>query len=58
MGKTAIHLGGATQLLFGISGKRWVQHASFRAIMTEAWRPPLESEKPRNLEKVEEGCYW
>jgi hypothetical protein len=58
MGKTAIHLGGATQLLFGISGKRWVQHASFRAIMTAAWRPPLDSERPRNLDKVEEGCYW
>lgn len=58
MGKTAIHLGGATQLLFGISGKRWVHHASFRAIMTAAWRPPLDSERPRNLDKVEEGCYW
>ena len=58
LGKIAIHLGGATQLLFGISGKRWLEHASFRAIMTDAWRPPLETEKPRNLEKVEEGCYW
>lgn len=58
IGKVAIHLGGATQLLFGISGKRWLEHASFRAIMTDAWRPPLETEKPQNLDKVEEGCYW
>lgn len=58
MGKPAIHLGGATQLLFGISGKRWADKPVFQAIMTEAWRFPLESEKPRNLEKVEEGCYW
>jgi hypothetical protein len=58
MGKTAIHLGGATQILFGISGKRWLERPSFRALMTMAWRPPLDSERPPNLDKVEEGCYW
>ena len=58
MGRTAIHLGGATQLLFGISGKRWMDKPNFRAIMTPAWQSPLESERPKNLDKVEEGCYW
>jgi hypothetical protein len=58
IGKIAIHLGGATQLLFGISGKRWADKPAFQAIMTDAWRFPLENEKPRNLEMVEEGCYW
>ena len=58
IGKIAIHLGGATQLLFGISGKRWADKPSFQAIMTDEWRFPLENEKPRNLEMVEEGCYW
>jgi hypothetical protein len=58
MGKAAIHLGGATQILFGISGKRWLERPRFRALMTMAWRPPLDSERPPNLDKVEEGCYW
>ena len=61
MGKIALHLGGATQLLFGIRGKRWAEHSSFlryRSIMTEAWTSPLESERPIGWEKIEEGCYW
>ena len=57
-GKVAIHLGGATQLLFGISGKRWRDQARFRAIMTDAWRPPLESERPPGWELIDGGCYW
>jgi hypothetical protein len=57
-GKVAIHLGGATQLLFGVSGKRWRDHPTFRAIMNEYWRPPLVCERPRGWERVEEGCYW
>ena len=58
LGKTAIHLGGATQVLFGISGKRWLERPNFRALMSNAWRQPSESERPQNLDKVEEGCYW
>jgi len=57
-GKVAIHLGGATQLLFGVYGKRWREHPTFRAIMNEFWCPPLESERPPGWERVEEGCYW
>jgi hypothetical protein len=58
LGKVAIHLGGAAQLLFGIAGKRWCAQPAFRAIMTDAWRPPLESERPPGWEKIEDGCYW
>jgi hypothetical protein len=58
MGKTAIHLGGATQILFGISGKRWLERPNFRALMSNAWRQPSDSKRPQNLDKVEEGCYW
>jgi hypothetical protein len=61
MGKVAIHLGGATQLLFGIAGWRWAEHPSFvnyRSMMTEAWCRPLESERPLGWEKIENGCYW
>jgi hypothetical protein len=58
MGRVAIHFGGAVQLLFGISGKRWRDQPQFRALMTDAWVPPLESERPLGWEKIEEGCYW
>lgn len=58
LGKVAIHMGGATQLLFGVSGKRWRDQPAFRAIMTDAWRPPLEIERPPGWETIEDGCYW
>ena len=52
LGKQAIHLGGATQLLFGIKGKRWGE------IGNEHWVRPLPEEHPQGFEKVEGGCYW
>jgi len=58
MGKVAIHLGGATQLLFGVSGKRWRDNPAFQHLINEAWRPPLKSERPLGWETVEDGCYW
>ena len=58
LGKVAIHLGGATQLLFGVSGKRWRDNPAFRSIMNNSWVSPLESERPPDWEKVENGCYW
>lgn len=60
-GKQAFHLGGATQLMFGIKGKRWVEHKTFayvQALFNDAWIYPSEHDKPRNLKKVEDGCYW
>lgn len=54
LGKKAIHMGGATQLLFGIKGKRWDNDALYN----EHWVRPNENEKPKGLEKVEDGCYW
>lgn len=58
LGKPCIHLGGATQLLFGITGTRWRTQPVFRALQTKAWRSPAESERPANWEKIENGCYW
>ena len=57
-GKPCIHLGGATQILFGVSGARWQNQPAFRALMTPAWMAPMESERPPGFEKVEKGCYW
>src|ERR1017187_1032900 len=35
MGKKAIHLGGPTQILFGIKGKRWENNPDFKDIINE-----------------------
>lgn len=56
--KPAIHLGGATQLLFGVSGARWRERPEFASVINEFWRPPLESERPAGWETIEKGCYW
>ena len=54
IGKKAVHIGGALQLYFGIKGKRWDN----RNMYNEYWISPSVDEKPTNLEKVENGCYW
>ncbi len=58
IGKQAVHLGGATQILFGIKGKRWVDDSRFSTIINDHFIYPMDAEKPRNAYKVENGCYW
>ena len=59
-GKQTIHLGGATQLLFGIKGRRWEENypSKIARCFNDAWVYPLDSEKPKNGGTVEQGCYW
>lgn len=57
-GKQAVHMGGATQLLFGIIGKRWEAKEEYRQLMAEGWKRPLPSEMPEAAKKIEGGCYW
>ncbi len=57
-GRQAIHLGGATQILFGIRGRRWEERPFFAQMMNDAWVHPLPEERPENYQKVENGCYW
>lgn len=60
MGKTVIHLGGATQLMFGILGRRWEdENAEFCGnVVNEYWTRPLESERVAGANQVEQACYW
>lgn len=69
MGKKAIHIGGGSQLLFGIKGKRWDDNqyhwknlpqldTNYSALYNEYWVRPLETETPQAAEKVEGACYW
>jgi hypothetical protein len=58
MGKAGIHLGGSTQILFGIKGQRWREIKEFQPFFNEHWTDPLDSEKPEKRNLVEEACYW
>lgn len=58
IGKKAIHLGGATQMLFGIKGKRWIENPKFTSIINKHFVLPSEEDKVVDAEKVENGCYW
>ena len=58
IGKKAVHLGGITQLLFGIKGNRWDHGEIEKQLYNEHWIRPLESETPEEIKKVEGGTYW
>jgi len=63
LGKPAIHIGGALQLLFGIKGRRWtdpLESASSEVLpyVNAFWSSPLPAEIPSGASKVEDGCYW
>ncbi len=60
LGKQAVHMGGTTQLLFGITGKRWEieQPEVIKNVINEYWIRPDKSELPKGASKVEGGCYW
>lgn len=60
IGKKAVHLGGETQILFGIKGKRW-EAPSYNyqeKFYNESWVRPKKSEMPSNAGSVESACYW
>lgn len=58
LGKKSIHMGGATQILFGIKGKRWDEIEFFQNLYNEYWSRPLAEEVPQKANQVEDGCYW
>ena len=68
MGKQAVHLGGALQLLFGIRGKRWDdpnygiqefgKQNTYKTLFNDSWVYPSASYIPSNAKQVEGGCYW
>lgn len=57
-GQVAIHMGGATQILFGIRGRRWDNHPFISKLFNEHWVRPLSEETPKDSQLVENGCYW
>lgn len=62
-GKKALHICGATQLLFGIKGGRWDAIPKFsKEIYNESWVRPLECDTVQNLDDFVKGegtkAYW
>lgn len=60
MGRIGINLGGATQLLFGVRGRRWEIESpdDIAPLFNEHWVRPSAEETPEHSGLVEGGCYW
>ena len=68
MGKKAVHIGGALQLLFGIIGKRWEnpqygavelkETGKYPSLINKYWIRSGEKGRPQNAAQVEDACYW
>jgi hypothetical protein len=61
IGKKGFHYGGATQLLFGIMGRRWEEASGYKnkfKFQNEHWIRPSEDETPKNTHLVEGSTYW
>jgi hypothetical protein len=58
IGKKAVHIGGATQILFGIKGARWNNHEFISSLYNEYWTTPSKEETPLKHKDIEGGCYW
>jgi len=58
LGRKAVHLGGAVQILFGIRGRRWDQHEFVSTLVNQFWVRPRPAEHPPEYASVEGGCYW
>ena len=69
MGKKAVHMGGGSQLLFGIKGKRWDNNGyiwkdlpqlntNYSSLYNDFWVRPSINETPKAAKSVEGACYW
>jgi hypothetical protein len=60
-GRQAVHLGGITQVLFGIHGKRWDEDKNHRFLQqyySDSWVRIDADGRPKDAEEIEGGCYW
>ena len=56
--RSAIYMGGVTQMLFGIKGSRWDVVPEAASLYNQYWVRPLQENRPEGAEKIEGGCYW
>lgn len=58
MNASAMYVGGALQLFFGVMGSRWTSNQKIRALRNSSWCWPLDVDKPNGYMTVDRGCYW
>jgi hypothetical protein len=58
VGCIAIHTGGATQIMFGIKGRRWDNHGVISKFYNDSWIRPAHHEIPEKSAAIENGCYF
>jgi hypothetical protein len=58
MGKSAIYVGGALQLFFGIMGNRWKSSPNILKHVNSHWTSTLSSDLPLNPQLCENSSYW
>lgn len=55
----SIVMGGGSQIMFGLKGHRWDNHAQISKLYNKYWMYPLEEDTPDNAETIEMGGpYW
>ena len=57
-GHAAVHLGGPTQILFGVRGGRWDANRTLVPLYNDAWVRPSGEDRPVAFRTIENGCYW
>ncbi len=61
-GKSAFHLGGGLQMMFGVYGNRWFQDGNpnefFKEYINEHWIRPIVNEVPQGYKQQENGAYF
>ena len=58
LGCFAIHTGGATQIFFGVKGKRWDSNPNISCFYNSHWIRPADHEIPTRAVTIEQGCYF
>jgi len=56
--KSAIYMGGALQIMFGVRGKRWDDNPNINCFYNEYWVRPSKDEQMERQVQVEGACYW
>jgi hypothetical protein len=57
-GTPVVYVGGALQLLFGITGSRWAGSPELWSLAGEGWVRQARESRPRGSSLVERGAYW
>ena len=58
LSRSAIYVGGGLQLMFGITGSRWLGRPDMKPLVNEFWVRPSASETPVNAIQFERASYF